>query len=215
MIKSRVILVDDEAVIRDSLGEWLSLEYEVLCFSSGEAFLNAINQFDPDDGIPTCILLDYQMDGMNGIELQSSLQSLNVNFPIIFISGNAKKADIITAWHHGAVDFVLKPFTTLQITDALEKQFNLLKQHLLQKQVSNASESMSRLPITKREAQVLALLGQGHQQSEVSKKLGISVRTVKMYRSLLKNKLNLNTLMELARYYDQHRKTITKIAGKI
>lgn len=214
MSKYRVIIVDDEPIIRDSLRQWLSFEYDVLCFASGEDLLNAFNHFNLKDGKPTCILLDLQMEGMNGIELQASLKTLNVEFPIIFISGNAQQADIITAWRHGAVDFVLKPFTTAQINEALEKQFDILKQHQLQVQVPDKSESDDPIPLTKREAQVLMLLGQGYQQIEVSQKLCVSVRTVKMYRAILKHKFNLNTLMELARYYDQHRIAITKIVEK-
>ena len=208
----KVIIVDDEPIIRDGLRDWLSPEYETLCFDSSEAFLEAFDAFDFDDSQPTCMLLDFQMPGMNGVELQHTLKAMNLEFPIIFMSGNAMQADIIDAWHGGAVDFILKPFSATQISQALIAQFELLKQHVLSRAAVAKTEPIVDLPITKREAEVLLLLGKGHQQNEVASLLGISLRTVKMYRLFLKNKLNLNSLAELVRYYDQHHQSILKVA---
>ncbi len=69
-------------------------------------------------------------------------------------------------------------------------------------------------PSRKGKVQDLLLLGKGYQQSEVAQKLGISVRTVKMYRNFLKTKLHLHSLIELARYYDKHHVSIRMIAGE-
>ena len=123
MKNARAIIVDDEADIRDGLKSWLSNEYMTQCFDSAESFLNAITNFDFEDGVPSCMLLDFQMPGMNGVELQAALKQINVEFPIIFMSGNAGQADIINAWHGGAIDFILKPFTPQQISEALTKLF--------------------------------------------------------------------------------------------
>lgn len=210
MKSPRVIIVDDEPAIREGLQKWLANEYSTLCFDSAEAFLNAINEFDFEDGVPSCMLLDFQMPGMNGVELQSSLKQINVEFPIIFMSGNAHNADIIEAWRGGAVDFILKPFTAQQISAALADAFAKGVVHKANSLPPQAS--ITHIPITSREAQVLLLLGKGHQQKEVADMLSLSLRTVKMYRTFLKNKLNLNTLMEIARYCDQHQKSIEKIA---
>ena len=210
MKNARVIIVDDEADIRDGLKSWLSNEYMTQCFDSAESFLNAITNFDFEDGVPSCMLLDFQMPGMNGVELQAALKQINVEFPIIFMSGNAHNADIIEAWRGGAVDFILKPFTAQQISAALADVFAKGMVHKANLLAPKAS--ITHIPITPREAQVLLLLGKGHQQTEVAEMLGLSLRTVKMYRTFLKNKLDLNTLMELARYCDQHHASIQKIA---
>lgn len=212
MKAEKVVIVDDEPVIRHGLRDWLSPEYETFCFESSEAFLEAFDQIDFKDGKPICMLLDYQMPGMNGVELQRTLKALSVEFPIIFMSGNALQADIIDAWHGGAVDFILKPFSATQISQVLTEQFELLRLRTLNDAMLKSKELLVDLPITKREAEVLLLLGKGHQQNEVAKLLGISLRTVKMYRLFLKNKLNLNSLAELVRYYDQYHKSIVKIA---
>jgi len=209
MKNARVIIVDDEADIREGLEDWLSNEYTTQCFDSAESFLEAINNFDFEDGVPSCMLLDFQMPGMNGVELQTTLKQINIDFPIIFISGNAGHADIINAWHGAALDFILKPFTPDQISEALAKLFT---QHKQERLITSASPSdRVDIPITHREAQVLLLLGKGHQQKEIAEMLGLSLRTVKMYRTFLKNKLNLNTLIEIARYCDQYHSSIKNV----
>jgi FixJ family two-component response regulator len=213
MINQRIIIVDDEPVILNGLRDLLSNNYETLFFTSAEEFLAAFSNFDFEDGKPSCILLDFQMPGMNGIELQISLQQMNVEFPIIFMSGNAQQRDIINAWHEGAKDFILKPFTADQILEVISNQFTSLPKSLNERIASLQFKKTFKISISKREAQVLLLLGKGLPQQEVSKRLGITLRTVKMHRSHLKDKLNLNTLIELARFYDLHQEQIKQIAN--
>lgn len=210
---SKVIIIDDEPIVRAGLENWLSRDYKVQSFDSAKSFLSAFQQFEFEDGIPTCILLDFQMPGMNGVELQESLKVLNADFPIIFMSGNAQQADIIDAWRGGAVDFVLKPFTPTQVTNALEKHFNAIQLKDTTPSISKDDDQIE-IPITKREAEVLLLLGNGYRQPEVAQSLGISIRTVKMYRTFLRDKLGLNTLGELIKYCQHHEDSITRIAKK-
>lgn len=212
MKNSKVIIVEDELAVRDSLSEWLLPDYEVSCFDSAEAFMDAINQLQMGDGLSTCILLDFQMPGMTGVELQANLKLLNIDFPILFMSGNAQQSDIIDAWRGGAVDFILKPFSGTELSNALVQIFQKSNDPKSSLSTGINSEALLDLPITQREAEVLQLLGQGRRQNEVADLLGITLRTVKMYRANLKNKLNLNTVIELARYYDEHSRLIKKIA---
>lgn len=138
---------------------------------------------------------------------------MNAEFPIIFMSGNAQQIDIINAWQDGAADFILKPFSAAQITSALEKNF--IKISAVQYIASNEiSRKLIDIPITKREAEVLLLLGNGHRQPEVAKLLGIAPRTVKMYRTFLRDKLSLNTLGELIKYCQNYEHSIKRIAEK-
>ena len=213
MKPSRVIIVEDEMAVRQGLNDWLSAEYAVSGFESAEAFLDAINSFEFEDGVPTCILLDFQMPGMNGVELQSNLQLMNIECPIIFMSGNAQQADIIDAWRGGAIDFLLKPFTGAQVSDALSTLFKKAEKIRSEKPEIEVSQTLIDIPISQREAEVLLLLGKGHRQGEVADMLNITLRTVKMHRASLKTKLNLNTLVELTRFCDEHHKSIEKIAN--
>lgn len=211
---NRIHIIDDEPVIRESISGWLSKKYEVLSFASAEDYLDAVQKMDPNDQSDTCILLDFQMLGVNGVELQNKLKQLNHQFPIIFMSGNAHQWDIIDAWHGGAIDFLLKPFSPIKITEVLERQFNLMKDGLEKSTAITSQQEEINLPITRREAQVLLLLGNGQSQLEVAHNLGISLSTVKMYRTFLKDKLALNSLAELIRYCDSHQKSIEKIASQ-
>jgi FixJ family two-component response regulator len=212
MKNHRAIIVDDDVDMRDGLQAWLSQDYLVETFDGAESFLAAINNFDFEDRIPSCILLDFQMPDINGVELQKTLKQIHCEFPIIFMSGNAHQADVIDAWHAGAVDFILKPFEPSKVSAALERLFASAKQKPESTKPHSNNSQLIDLPITQREAQVLLLLGKGHEQQEVAEILGLSLRTVKMYRTFLKNKLNLHTLMELGRYYDKHQLSIEKIA---
>ena len=209
----KVIIIDDESIMREGLESWLSNEYETLSFDSAETFLEAFNHFAFEDGKPTCILLDFQLPGMNGIKLQDTLKSINSEFPIIFMSGNAEQKHLIEAWRGGAVDFILNPFSSQDINEILKTQFSRQKPRSPISQPQEQSTTIVNLPITKREAEVLILLAQGHQQVEVAQILDLSLRTVKMYRTFLKNKLGLNTLIELARYYDEHKPSIHAITN--
>ena len=119
MKNSLVIIVEDDAALRQSLTQWLSQDHEVSSFASAEDFLAALNNFEFEYGIPTCMLLDFQMPGMTGVALQSELKLLSIDCPIIFMSGNAQHSDIVDAWRGGAVDFLLKPFSGSEVSHAL------------------------------------------------------------------------------------------------
>jgi FixJ family two-component response regulator len=214
MHKSRVIIVEDDIALKQSLAEWLAPSYLVKSFESAELFLRFLINFELEDGIPTCILLDFQMPGMNGVELQRTLKEMNIEYPIIFISGNALQADIVNAWREGAVDFMLKPFTGIEISKCLDKIFSKSIQLRSDKGSITKVEELINVDISSREAEVLLLLGQGHRQAEVAQILGIGLRTIKMHRTSLKNKLNLNTPVELIRFVDRHSTSLQKITGK-
>jgi FixJ family two-component response regulator len=209
-MQPRVILVEDDTALRESLSNWLSKDYIVVPFNSAEAFLQTLNDSDFEDDIETCILLDFQMPGMNGVELQTRLREMHIVYPIIFTSGNAQQADIIDAWHGGAVDFLLKPFTGAKVSEVLRTLFE--KSSAIPFSAALAKNHSTSIPISQREAQVLLLLGQGHRQHEIASTLSITLRTVKWHRASIKNKLGLNTLVEIARYCDQHQLPIKKIA---
>lgn len=150
MRQSRVILVEDDTALRDSLSDWLSKEYLVVPFNSAEALLQALNDFDFEDGIRTCILLDFQMPGMNGVELQTRLREMQIAYPIIFTSGNAQQVDIIDAWHGGAADFLLKPFTGAMVSEVIRTLFN--KSSAMQLADTLVNHNPGSIPISQREA---------------------------------------------------------------
>ncbi len=215
MKMKRILVVEDQASVRKALAGWFADEYEVVHFESSRDFLQSLNDFDFEDGVPTAMLLDFQTPGMTGVALQTALRQLNVAFPIIFMSGNAEKEDVIEAWRGGAVDFILKPFSGPQISAVVSALFEKMEEPSISMQVKPATRDSVDLPITPREADVLLLLGEGHRQGEVADMLGIGLRTVKMYRGYLKDKLGLNTLVQLSRFYDQNQGEIKKRASGV
>ena len=196
-----VVIIDDDMDMRDGLRAWLSFQYRILLFSDAGSFLNDLTAMAECD----CLLLDLRMPGMNGADLQRELNDREFSEPIVFMSGDAQKADIISAWRSGAFDFVLKPFSPNEISETLQKVFAA-------KEFNSLTDKPAELPITRREAQVLLLLGDGFHQQEIADRLGLSLRTVKMYRALLKNKLNLNNLVDVAKFCNQFREIIQKRA---
>jgi FixJ family two-component response regulator len=201
MTRRLIVVIDDDANMRDGLEAFLSREFDVRCFASAKAFLAARESV----ARPHCILLDLRMPEMDGLALQEALRSSAPRPPIIFMSGDADKSDIIEAWRGGAANFILKPFSADEIRESI--------QALWERATVVEPTHSPDLPITRREAQVLLLLGQGLQQSEAAEKLGLSLRTIKMYRSFLRDKLKLKSPIEIGRFYDQHRGTIAQIAG--
>jgi len=208
----RVIIVEDDTALRLSLTDWLSKDYRVSHFESAEALLEALKDFELEDGVPTCLLLDFQMPGMNGVELQARLHQMGIEYPVIFMSGNALQADIIDAWHGGAVDFLLKPFNVVKLNNALLTLFQKCEDIKSSLPPAIHKEVVVNIPISQREAEVLLLLGTGHKQHEIAEMLHVTLRTVKWHRANLKDKLDLNTLVELARYCIENRASIEHIA---
>lgn len=200
-MRKKIAIIDDDVDVRDGLFEWLSSDYQVECFVSAEEFLKS----SPETRDYNCLLLDLRMPGLSGAELQRELVDRNFSAPIIFMSGNAHQSDVISAWRSGAFDFILKPFSPNDMSEALKKVFSAVElKGINQKPIS--------LPITRREAQVLLLLGKGLQQQEIADELNLTLRTVKMYRAFLKNKLNLNTLVDIGKFCDRYRDIIEKHA---
>ena len=210
----RVIIVEDDTALRLSLTDWLSKDYLVSHFESAEALLKALNDFDFEDGVPTCLLLDFQMPGMNGVELHAQLQRMGIDYPVIFMSGNAVQADIIDAWHGGAVDFLLKPFNVDKLNETFLALFQKCEDIKLSLLPAIHKKVVIDIPISQREAEVLLLLGAGHKQQDIAEMLQVTLRTIKWHRANLKDKLGLNTLVELARYCIEHRASIEGIATR-
>lgn len=200
-MKKTIVVIDDDVDMREGLHAWLSKQYQVELFADADSFLLYLDALKDCD----CLLLDLRMPGMSGTDLQRELSGRHFAAPIVFMSGDAQQSDVIAAWRAGAFDFVLKPFSPDEISDALKKVFLAIEAH-------DQSSMPESLPITRREAQVLQLLGEGLHQQEIADRLNLALRTVKMYRSFLKNKLHLNTLADIARFCDRYRDIIKKQA---
>lgn len=192
--RTRVYLVDDEDVIRRSLGVMLKLAgYDCVAFGSGAELLEQIERLEPG-----CILLDVRMPDMDGIEVQRQLKARAVTMPIVFMTGHGDVAVAMTALRGGASDFLEKPFERAALLAALERS------HLrrtdpegyrrLREEAAAALATLS-----DGERAVLASLGQGLSNLAAAEALALEVTAVGSMRAALIEKLGGRTLADAVR----------------
>ena len=112
-----VYIVDDEPEMCNSLRMLVrSAGYDAKTFTSGEEFLEA---FQPD--FAGCLVLDVQLPGVNGIEVQAKLAACGSSLPVIMISGYTEVSDVVSAIRRGAIDFLEKPFEDESLLGCIRK----------------------------------------------------------------------------------------------
>src|ERR1700704_3178596 len=120
MPKSRILVIDDEAAIRDSLKMTLEYEgYEFIGAATGQEGLTLVEREAPD-----LILLDVKMPGMDGIEVLERLRSMNEAVPVVVISGHGSISTAVEATKKGAFDFIEKPFASDRVLVSLRNALN-------------------------------------------------------------------------------------------
>lgn len=194
MTEPTIFIVDDYAAVRDSLSLLLGLKgYAIRSFASAEDFLSACQ---PE--WHGCLLLDIRMLGMSGLELQQQLLARQINLPVIFITGHGDVAAARAALKTGAVDFLEKPLDDLAliaaIGDALARSAHQCGETAAARQLL---ERLSRL--SAREREVMEKVALGEPNREIARQLGISPRTVEIYKARMMEKMQARSLPELIR----------------
>ena len=192
-VNAAVFVVDDDAAVRDALTQLLAAGgYAVEGYESAEAFLAAC---DPDR--PGCVVLDIQMAGMSGLELQAAMAERHFRQPIIFLSGHGTVNMAVQACKHGAFDFLEKPVegSTLlaRVHEALQADAGRRR-----KEEARSALAARCAVLTAREHEILPLVAAGRSSKDIARQLGISHRTVELHRGHIMHKLNVRTLVELA-----------------
>jgi FixJ family two-component response regulator len=190
--KKYIFLVEDDDELRSDLERALQFcGYTIFSFANPEQFLR---EFKPV--VPAVLVTDMRMPKQSGIELQAELIDKGHTIPIIFISGESSDEQIVKAFKNGAFDFLLKPFSREVFLSSVAKaieQDSVAMQDLIRK--SQLAEALKTL--SPRERQVFELLTKGYGNKELVEKLGISLPTVKEYKSEVMYKLRLRSLAEL------------------
>jgi FixJ family two-component response regulator len=190
-----VYIVDDNESVRDALSLVLSLEgCSTAIFGSAEDFCAAYR-----DEWRGCLLLDMQLDGASGLELQAELMARGSRLAIVIITGYGDAASARAALKAGAVDYLEKPIDPDQLVDvvrtALEHDAKRDEQRV------GVGETDRRHPhLTPRERQVMDLMVGGRHNREIAEALGISVETVVVYRGRVMEKLQVHNLAELIHF---------------
>jgi two-component system response regulator FixJ len=189
-----VHVVDDDDSVRRSVGFMLKTSgYKVKPYSSGAELLKEAKSLDPG-----CILLDIRMAGMDGLEVQQSLQEKGITLPVIIMTGHGDVPLSVRAMKAGAIDFIEKPFEKEVLLTAIEDGFAALGRAGSRR--DRAEDAVLRLQVlTSREREVLDGLAQGLPNKTIAYDLGISPRTVEIHRANVMSKLGVRSLSEALR----------------
>jgi FixJ family two-component response regulator len=187
-----VIVIDDDASVRRSLATMLErVGYNVSLYDCADAFLQK-----PVVPSPAVILLDMRMPGTTGVGLQSQLKTLARHVPVIFVSGDSRPEEIITAMKQGAVDFLLKPFTAQAMMDVIQRAMNMSEQAVVEADKNmQVSERLKRL--TPREMEVCHWMVRGYSNQQIATIDGGASATIKLHRARVMEKMAARTLPEL------------------
>jgi RNA polymerase sigma factor (sigma-70 family) len=192
--RALVAIVDDDVAVRDSLALLLRLHgFDVQAFASGEQFLDwAGTQF------VDCVLLDLRMGGLSGLDVQGALASRGLDYPIVVVTAHGDVATTRAALKAGAFDFIEKPFdddVLLRViraaSEASERKRAQSERH------ARFAQSLARL--TPREREVLDHVLAARHNREIAVLLGISPRTVEVYKARIMDKLDVDRLPDLIR----------------
>ncbi len=191
----KIYVIDDDAGARTAITALLhEYNYDTEVFESAERFLSVFNK-----QLPGCIILDVQMPGMTGIELQDALLSKDIFTPIIFVTGHGTISWSVQAMKKGASNFLEKPYDEDVLIQSIKEA---LEQDKINRQLNVNCKSVANKyqTLTNREKQVLEYLVFGSDEATnkmIAKKMDISHRTVEEYRAEAMRKMNAKSLKEL------------------
>lgn len=189
-----MVLVEDDPAVRDALSTLLSgAGYEVEAFESGEALMESFDAADT-----CCILLDMNLPGMSGLEVQKALKGKDSRLQVIFLTGYGEVPLAVEAMRAGAADFIEKPSDDLELLEAVARAHQTYSESRA-RQVTEAEAKRRIACLTGREREVFERVVIGRQNKEVARELEISPRTVEIYRARVMRKLEAANLSQLIR----------------
>ncbi|HTT24589.1 MAG TPA: response regulator [Candidatus Sulfotelmatobacter sp.] len=189
-----VFVVDDDVSVRESLELLIENEgWHVETFPSAQEFLDR-----PRILVPSCLILDISLPGLNGLELQQRISPEQSEMPIIFITGHADIPMTVRAMKAGAVEFLTKPFSDKVL-------LNAIRQALERSRIALAHEAEAcqmrhcYASLTPREREVMALVISGLLNKQIGGELGISEITVKAHRGQVMHKMKADSVASLVK----------------
>jgi FixJ family two-component response regulator len=189
-----VFVVDDDVSVRESLESLIRFAGgQPETFASAQAFLSR-----PPATTPSCLVLDIELPGVDGLELQERIAVDRSEMPIIFITGHADVPRTIRAMKGGAVEFLTKPFADDVLLQALERAIERSRRALGQAaELKVLRERYASL--TPREREVMSWIAAGLLNKQVGAELGRSEITIKTHRGRVMQKMQADSLADLVR----------------
>jgi FixJ family two-component response regulator len=192
-----VYIIDDDKSIRKAISLFLtSADYNVQTFRSSEEFLE--QDLTEETG---CIILDVNLEGKTGLELQDDLIGLNYNLPIIFITGQGSIPMSVSTLKKGAVNFLEKPFSDNDLLNSIADAIQLSKKLFIEKSDTKRAAGLLSV-LTPRETEILSMLLTGMLNKQIAFDLDIAEQTVKLHRHSIFEKLGVKSLPGLIRIAD-------------
>jgi FixJ family two-component response regulator len=189
-----VHIVDDDPSIQKSLSRLISgAGYRCVGYGSAEDFLR---EFNPDAS--GCVVIDLELPDMDGFGLQDALSSETCALPAIFLTGTGDIPASVRAMKAGAVDFLAKPVEDEVLMATIEVA--LARSAATRGSLAASDDLRSRLKtLTPRERQVLDRVVLGRQSKEIAAELGTAVKTIKVHRARMMQKMGMPTVAHLVR----------------
>ena len=189
-----VFVVDDDISVRESLELLIRSEgWQPETFASAQEFL-----VRPRMLVPSCLVLDVSLPGLNGLDLQKRVAVERIDMPIIFITGHGNVPMTVQAMKAGAVEVLTKPFSDdvllSAIRNAIERSQTVLGHEAEMRALRDRYASL-----TRREREVMALVASGLLNKQVGGELGISEITVKAHRGQAMQKMKADSLADLVK----------------
>ena len=192
MPASLVFVVDDDVSVRESLEALIRhAGWEPETFESAQEFLAR-----PRAVIPSCLVLDITLPGLNGLELQKLVAADRSDMPIIFITGHGDVPTTVQAMKGGAIEFLTKPFSDDALLSAIQGAIERSEAALLARAEIESLEKRY-ASLSPREREVMGLVVRGLLNKQVGFELGISEITVKAHRGRVMRKMDVRSLAEL------------------
>ena len=189
-----MFIVDDDPLVRSMIvAQVTAAGLSAEPFASAPDFLA---DFNPSR--PGCLICDVNMPEMSGLELQQELNAIGAPLAVIFITAKADVPTAVSAMHHGAFDYLLKPFSGDVLIDCVRTA--LLRDREIRRSISQLAEIRERCErLTEREREVLAHLIEGASNKTMAHELGIAQRTIELHRSNVMNKMGARSIAQLVR----------------
>jgi FixJ family two-component response regulator len=189
-----IFVIDDDKSVRRSLSLFLqSVGYQVETYESAEEFLER-EKFEGAG----CIILDVNMSGKSGLELQEELIKIGSELPVVFVTGKGNIQMSVNAVKKGAVNFLEKPFKEEDILNSVSESVNLSRNLVLQKAEQKTAQNLINL-LTPRELEIVKYLPTGLLNKQIAGELNIAEQTVKIHRRNICDKLGVKSVPEIIR----------------
>ncbi len=189
-----VFIVEDDEASREALEASLETAgYRTAAFASGAAFLDSLGS------VPgVCVVIDIKMPGMDGLEVQRRLNDSGALLPVVLVTGHGDVAMAVQAMKAGAVDFIEKPISRDRLLGSVARAIEASRN--VRRDEEMKSEIAARIDrLTARERDVLGQLVIGRPNKAAARRLGISHRTIEVYRKNVMSKMGAQSLSHLVR----------------